>query len=518
MVSRSFKNLIGGALLVLLHTPVISANTKPNIVLYFADDISAREFPVYGADEWSKPERGSTSDPAFRAQTPVIDQLAKKGVWITSAWAATLCKPSRAMLLTGRYAHQQTWWANKDIGKQKTASGNTELYHIYDSSPILLSHIAASAGYATYWAGKFHLSGNYSQYGFDEAMITPALLSEPTNPYSDFQLDPVKKNGQTKLVNMDTEQPVKQRTYAQDSWYWYPNVRLWNHPSARKQLVWWPNTKTDKQSFGVNSYGPDLEMEFIFDFIDRKHEQNKPFFIYHASHLGHDQFDFLGNSANSSWPGTPKIHWDGQKYTRTEPNITGDKGLYDTHGTVTPPGMHHHINYIDFQIWQYIQKFKKMGVLENTIFIITADNGSGGYGKNSPDRQKGTHVPMIIYAPNMTKQGRQDVLASIADIWPTLADLVGFEPPEGYRYDGESLVPFLFADKKFHRDWVYSYQGRKQIIRGRQVMRDGNQRWWDVSNEVSDYISYPLIKNWQQATPSQKAEKAKLNNILPIYQ
>jgi len=45
---------------------------KPNIILIYADDISARELPMYGSSVWSKPERGDTSDPAHRAKTPVL--------------------------------------------------------------------------------------------------------------------------------------------------------------------------------------------------------------------------------------------------------------------------------------------------------------------------------------------------------------------------------------------------------------------------------------------------------------
>jgi len=100
--------------------------------------------------------------------------------------------------------------------------------------------------------------------------------------------------------------------------------------------------------------------------------------------------------------------------------VTGDKGVYDTHGTVTESGIHTHINYIDYQVWLYLEKLKKMGIANNTVIIVTADNGTGGYGKNSGDRQKGCHVPMIIYAPGMTKHGEQDVLVSLADVLPTM--------------------------------------------------------------------------------------------------
>lgn len=88
---------------------------KPNIVVVFADDISAREIPVYGSSVWSKPPQGgNSSDERYRARTPVLDKLANTGVWIKTAWASTVCMPSRAMMMTGRYGHVHKWWNNKD--------------------------------------------------------------------------------------------------------------------------------------------------------------------------------------------------------------------------------------------------------------------------------------------------------------------------------------------------------------------------------------------------------------------
>ena len=46
----------------------LHAENKPNIVILFADDISAREFPVYGSSVWSKPDGGDTQDLRFRAE------------------------------------------------------------------------------------------------------------------------------------------------------------------------------------------------------------------------------------------------------------------------------------------------------------------------------------------------------------------------------------------------------------------------------------------------------------------
>lgn len=322
-------------------------------------------------------------------------------------------------------------------------------------------------------------------------------------------------DGVKTLVNVDTRKPAD--TYWQHGWYWYPHVKLMNHPSADEKLVWWPNTSEAKQRFGLNTYGPDIELEFAFDFMERSRKEGRPFFIYHTTHLGHDAFDWFNPASKSKWPGTPIVKWDGEKYTRTEPYVTGDNGVYDTHGTVTEPGIHNHINYIDYQVWLYMEKLKELGVADDTVFIFTADNGTSGYGKNSSQQQRGCHVPMIIHAPGMTKHGEQDVLVSLADILPTIAELVGVDIPVDYEINGESLVPFLFTDKDEHRNWLYTHRGPEQLARGKNVLRDGRHKWWDVTEEPDDLTSYPEITDRDSASDRRRSEQDTLLTVMPRF-
>lgn len=502
-------------LLLILLCANAAAFDKPNVILYFADDISAREVPVYGSSVWTDPYRENSSDPSCRARTPVLDQLASEGCWIKTAWVACVCNPSRAMMMTGRYAHIHKWWNNKDKGLGRDENGKLATWPVYQSSPLLIGHIARKAGYGTYWAGKTQMAGSYEKHGFDEGCFTPGGLMDRGNPYTDFKHDYKKVDGERVLINVDTGEIAD--TYKQHGWYWYPHVKLMNHPTAPNEIVWWPNTPEAKKRFGLNTYGPDVELDFVFDFMDRKQAEGKPFFIYHTTHLGHDAFDWFDPDSKSSWPGTPIVKWDGEKYTRTQPNVTGDNGVYDTHGTITGPGIHNHINYIDYQMWLYRSKLHQMGVADNTVIVFCADNGTGGYGKNSGDRQKGCHIPMIIYAPGMKKRGEQDVLMSVADILPTIADLVGFEIPSDYEINGESLVPFLFTDRKKHRKWLYTYRGPEQLVRGRKVLKDGRGKWWDVSVEPTDLTSYPEINDWGSVSDVHREEREMLLDVLPKF-
>lgn len=486
---------------------------RPNIIVVFADDISARELPLYGSSVWSPPTGGDTSDQAYRASTPVLDKIAQEGCWIKTAWASVVCSPSRAMMMTGRYAHIHKWWGNKSKGTYVGESGRESTWPLYLSSPTQIGHIAQQSGYATYWAGKTQMAGDLRRFGFDQGCFTPGSLSDKDNPYTDFKHFYKKIDGTRQLFNADTNQPVD--TYQQHGWYWFPHVRLMNHDD--KDFQWWPNTPESHSNFGPATYGPDVELDFIFDFMEKQVAEDKPFFVYHTSHLGHDAFNWLDPASKSKWPGTPVIRWDGEKYTRTQPQITGDNGKYDTHGTVTPSGIHHHINYLDYQAWLYRNKLEALGIADNTIFIFCADNGTSGYGKNSTDRQKGTHVPLIISAPGLTKRGEQDALVNLSDFLPTIAELIGAELPDNYEINGESLVPFLFGEKPAHRGWLYGYKDKDQIIRGMKVMRDGRGKWWDVEKTANDLISFPQITDWGNVSAAHRAERDKLLAILPRF-
>ena len=509
----SVKSIIVAIVLSTLHASNSAAAERPNIIIVFADDISAREFPIYGSSVWTKDKNVDTSDEAYRAQTPVLDQMAKDGCWVKTAWASVVCSPSRAMMMTGRYAHLHKWWNNSYKGRYIDDKGRATTWPLYMSSPLQIGHVAQQAGYATYWAGKTQMAGDLRKYGFDQGCFTPGNLADTDNPFTDFKLVQKKVDDQKLIFNQDTGKSID--TYLQHGWYFYPHVRLMNHDN--KDFQWWPNTSESNKTFGLGTYGPDVELDFIFDFMDRHHEKGKPFFVYHTTHLGHGAFDWLNPANGQCWPGTPVIQWDGEKYARTKPHITGDDGVYDTHGTVTDPGIKSHIEYLDYQMWLYRNRLQEMGIAENTVVIFCADNGTAGYGKNSHDRQKGVHVPLIIYAPGMTKHGEQDVLVNMSDLLPTIAELTGAAIPDDYAHNGESLVPFLYTDQPGHREWVYGYSRERQIIRGDLVMMDGYGKWWDVSEEPSDLISYSEITDWESVPEEHRAERDKLSAVLPKF-
>ncbi|MDZ8118431.1 sulfatase-like hydrolase/transferase [Pontiella agarivorans] len=511
-----YWTLVIAAVLTFLSILTCFSETRPNVIILFADDISPRELPVYQSSVWTKPKGGDTSDPKYRAHTPVLDRLASEGCYLNSVWGATVCMPSRAMMMTGRYATRTKWWDNRDLGKIRTPKGERTWY-LFESSPIGMGQIALMGGYASVWAGKTQMQvqgEDFQRFGFTEGMIGTGDEMDIRNFKYGFRTTIVNVDGKPAVKNLDSGKLAPGYPLARRSYGFNPHQVVVNEKGKKAGLEWWPNTPEAQASFSLNTYGPDIETDYGLDFMERQHKAGKPFLIYHATHLGHGDFDWLNPDSGNKWPGTPVIQWDGKRYHRTEPDITGSKGVYDTHGTVTDPGLHRHINYCDYIMWRYIEKTKALGIYENTVFIFAADNGSHKFGKTRVDQQRGVHVPLIIHASNLTKKGELNALASLVDMVPTLADIMGVKIPENYELDGKSLWPYLTADAPEPHDWIYSYKKDKQLARGRKVLRDGYGTWWDVSVLPEDHCSFPEIKDWGSVSEQHREEREMLLKVL----
>lgn len=129
---------------------------KPNILLINIDDMGWRDVGFMGSEYY---------------ETPNIDKLAAGGVIFTNAYAAASnCAPSRACMMSGQWPQRHGIYtvANSDRGKSKDRKlipiKNNE-YMPADN--ILIPQVLKKAGYTTCHAGKWHLSDDPREFGFD---------------------------------------------------------------------------------------------------------------------------------------------------------------------------------------------------------------------------------------------------------------------------------------------------------------------------------------------------------------
>jgi arylsulfatase A-like enzyme/dienelactone hydrolase len=158
-----------------------AADSRPNIVLIFADDLGWKDVGFQGSDFM---------------ETPNLDRLATEGMVFPSAYAAAgNCAPSRACLLSGTYTPRHHVYAvgSTDRGPKL----QQRLVPIPNKSGLSVDNVTLadalkSAGYATGHFGKWHLGGKDGakpkQQGFDVSVETSGESQES-------EVAETKKNG-----------------------------------------------------------------------------------------------------------------------------------------------------------------------------------------------------------------------------------------------------------------------------------------------------------------------------------
>ena len=220
-----------------------------------------------------------------------------------------------------------------------------------------------------------------------------------------------------------------------------------------------PYDENNYKVFNQNDFAPDKMHIKAQEFIENNHDN--PFFLYYASPIPHAPLQ------------APKYLID--KYREIigdEEPYLGNVGYFPTrYPRATYAAM---IEYIDIQVGEIIAQLKRLNIYDNTVILLTSDNGptyaggvdfeyfnSTGIFQNKPDRMKGytyeggVRVPFVVSWPKKIRNGRvvDDVSISY-DLFATISELSGVD--ETYSTDGISLVD-LFTDENISLDREYIY-------------------------------------------------------------
>jgi arylsulfatase len=243
------------ALAVLLAAPGAHAQEKPNIVLVFMDNFGWGELGCYGGGVL----RG--------APTPRIDRLADEGMKLLNFNVEAQCTPSRAAIMTGRYAIR-TGNASVPLGVGEYGLTQWE---------YTMAEMLSDAGYATGMFGKWHLGDSPGRYptdqGFDEWFGIPNSSDESYWPDNDLY-----REGSHPQVKYEHVMEAKRGEKPKE-------LEVYN--SARRLTI-------DR----------DITTRAI-DFMKRKSKDNKPFFLFipfTQTHLPVEPHpDNKGKTGNGHW-------------------------------------------------------------------------------------------------------------------------------------------------------------------------------------------------------------------------
>lgn len=242
-----------------------------------------------------------------------------------------------------------------------------------------------------------------------------------------------------------------------------------------------------------DSYGPDIFNNFVCDFIDRNSE--KPFFIYYPMVLVHDPF--VPTPDSPEWINASK---------RYENNNRHFKEM---------------VEYVDKLVGKVESKLKEKGLLENTIFIFTGDNGTNVSitsktkaglikGGKSFTINAGVNVPLIASWPKFMKKGRvYEPLIEFSDFLPTLIEAAGISG-SAKEIDGKSFLSVLkggnvptreTAFVHYDPQWGKTSENRNRFAQTIEYKLYRDNRFFKLDNDPLEL--HPLT------TLSQKENKVR---------
>tara|TARA_R110002072_G_scaffold265452_3_gene424344 strand:+ start:3129 stop:4619 length:1491 start_codon:yes stop_codon:yes gene_type:complete len=407
MLIRTFLSMALLPLLAVATSTLASGDEKspPNVVFFLVDDLGYMDIGANNPDTFY--------------ETPNIDQLSKSGMRFTDGYAANpVCSPTRYSILTGKYPTRvdaTNFFTGTRPGKFRPAPLNNRM----PLEETTLAESLKSSGYATFFAGKWHL-GPSEEY------------------WPEHQGFDVNQGGH------NAGGPYSGKRYFSP----FENPRLED------------NT--------VGEHLPDRLAKEASKFI--KQHKDEPFLTYLSFYSVHTPLmappalvkkykakaERLGLTKKEAFGEEEKLwgkaEWEGRPVRHLQ-----------NHATYAAM-----VEAMDQAVGRVLKQIDDLGLTEETIVILTSDNGGlstseGWPTSNLPLRggkgwvyEGGIREAFMIRAPGITKPGTTsgEPVCSI-DFYPTILDLCGQSPPTEKIVDGVSLKPLLRGEPTLDRESLY---------------------------------------------------------------
>lgn len=393
---RSFAGLV--LIFALLQNHSAFAQ-QPNIILINIDDLGYADIGPFGSTN----------------KTPNLDRMAKEGRRLMSHYAAPVCSPSRAALMTGCYAKRalpipHVLFPVAEVG--------------LNPNEITVAELLKSGGYATACIGKWHLGDQPgflpNDQGFETYFGIP--YSNDMGPGADGSKSSLgeslpKATAANIAEGKKNSDEFGVRGFAQPPLPLLENQKVVGRVNAKEQA-------------DVTRLYTERAIEFI------RSNKEKPFFLY----LPHTAVHFP--------------HYPSESFKGKSPN-----GLYGDW-----------VEEIDWSVGKVLDTVRTLNLQSKTLVIFTSDNGGpvnqGAH--NGPLRgakgqtfEGGIRTCTIAWWPEKIPAGTStEAMTSMMDMLPTFAKLAGANLPTDRKLDGVDIWPVLVGDPEVHpRDTFFYFRG-----------------------------------------------------------
>lgn len=378
------------AILLALSSSLFAA--QPNVLFILIDDFGSRDLGCYGSALY---------------ETPNMDRLAASGAKFTQAYVAyPRCVPSRFAIFTGKHPAR--------------VQGEKDSPHVEPDRDATIGQAFKSAGYNTFYCGKWHLgegASNPDQMGFD-TIVAAGAAGATRSFFAPYTVSKSKGHDEKDAI-----------------------VGLDDAPEGE--------------------YLTDRLTQETLKFIESS--KDKPFcavLAHYAVHTPIEAKKHLTKRYEEKLATMPKAAVEWEKESAGENQLVQNNATYAAM-----------IESVDNGIGRLLGQLKKLGIEDNTIIVLASDHGGlsargnnrGVATSNRPLRagkghlyEGGLRIPFLVRWPGNIKPGTEIATpVSTLDFMPTLTAMTGIAMPKLAGTDGQNLVPLMQNGTAPARDTFY---------------------------------------------------------------
>ena len=468
---------------------------QPNILFIFTDDHALNAISAYGGPL------------AKIAPTPHLDRIAKEGMMFNHCLVTnSICAPSRAVVLTGKYSHLNGQLTNKNV---------------FDGSQQTVPKLLKKEGYQTAIVGKWHLKSTPT--GFDHFEVlkgqgqyyNPMLFTNGKNiNHVGYTTDVITDQALTRLENREPDRPFfLMCQHKAPHGKWEPALRHLHEFDDMKI----PEPPTLFDDYSGRSPASAQHAMGIADHIGEKR-----LMLSYASKFTPEQFKQFDNAfrpkneafIKAKLTGKERTRWHYQRYIKNYLRC---------------------VKAVDENIGRMLDFLDKSQLSENTIVIYSSDQGfwlgEHGWFDKRWMYEESLHTPLLVRWPNKIKpSSKNELLVSNLDFAPTFLELAGAKPAKDMQ--GESLLPLFkgYTPKDWRITHYYHYyeagghgvpihygvtDGKQKLIR----FPDDNLNTWeffDLQKDPMEMKNLYAEKSYRADIQSMKKELQRLRKHYKI--